>query len=398
MGIARIYQPTCSDTEVVNSIMNEHMTLAYRYQYEFYLHKYKIPKCLRILKLWLWDVKEGRQHPPDAAEDEQTRKHRVQQLLTIAQNYDGVSKFPKLGRKSRRTTDVNIHNMRKRCHQSPPLHRPTHGYSATKSIKIEISNDNDASDDDAGKKGEEAEVLPITPPPAPPPPYGSRPPRLRRPKPVDPRLHHHPQPPSSPPTAQREEAGRCLGLDSYVVENIVRHMSDDDWLEFLTRRKYGRALINELQAYLNEKYCNEEHTEMQLHYGQLCNRAMYPMYYPPYEMDLSAKQYHMRENGELPLYNCTTPRMFFMREFGGSSFPVYMNDDEYDYKVFRPHEMAVEDHSYPSGYYTYTKHPTIPAHRDLCTRDGDDVVFVRNMPVKPVRKEAQRDNDYEVNE
>ena len=33
MGIARIYEPTRGDIEVVNSIMNEHMTLAYRYQY-----------------------------------------------------------------------------------------------------------------------------------------------------------------------------------------------------------------------------------------------------------------------------------------------------------------------------------------------------------------------------
>ena len=57
MEIARIYEPTRGDIEVVNSIMNEHMTLAYRYQYEWYLHKYKIPKCLRILKLWLWDVR-----------------------------------------------------------------------------------------------------------------------------------------------------------------------------------------------------------------------------------------------------------------------------------------------------------------------------------------------------
>ena len=235
MGVARIYEPTRSDTEVVNSIMNEHMTVAYRYQYECYLYKYKIPKCLRILKLWLWDVKEGRQHPPDATEDEETRTHRVQQLLTIAHNYDGVSKFPKLGRKNRRTTHVNINNTRKRC-QSPPLCRSTHGYTATKRIMIEIPDDDDAGDDDAGKG---AEVVPpppppplpsyepVTPPHPPPPPYdednssSSRPPRLHRQRPVDPRVHRQPvSPPSSPP--QWEDAGRRMGFTSYISEHVVK--------------------------------------------------------------------------------------------------------------------------------------------------------------------------------
>ena len=229
---------------------------------------------------------------------------------------------------------------------------------------------------------------PVTPPRPPSPPYdddnsSSRPPRLHRPKPVDPRLHC--QPASPPPTSQREEAGRHMGLDSYVVESIVRHMSDDDWMEFLTRRKYGRALINELQAYLNEKYCNEEHTTKQHHYGQFCNRAMYPKYYPPYEMDISAKQYHMREDGDLPSSSAwsTMPhkRTFFRQEFGDGSFPVCVSEEEYDRLMFTQREFCMEDHAEPSGYVVTHTLPHNPARRVLRTIDSSgNEVLLRNTP------------------
>ena len=219
IGVARVYEPTRGDTETVSNIMKEHMTAPYRYQFEYYLRKYNIPKCLRILKLWLWDVQEGRQKAPDTTEDADMRMHRVKQLLTVTHNYDGVSKFPRLARKSRRITDIDmmmaVHNdaVRKRCYQQqspppPPKRRSTNvGYAATKIKKIELSSDDDASDTETttNKNGEEkAEgpmppmYEPVTPPhPPPPPPQddsdddGSRPPRVSRPRPTDPQLNRH---------------------------------------------------------------------------------------------------------------------------------------------------------------------------------------------------------------
>ena len=127
MGVARVFEPTRGDTEVVSTIMKENMTVPYRYQFEYYLRRYNIPKCLQILKLWLWDVKEGRQRAPDTTEDAETRMHRVQQLLTIAHNHDGVSKFPKLARRNRRIADIDMmsihNNIRKRsCYIMPAAH------------------------------------------------------------------------------------------------------------------------------------------------------------------------------------------------------------------------------------------------------------------------------------
>ena len=200
---------------------------------------------------------------------------------------------------------------------------------------------------------------------------------------MDPRLHRHSQPPS-PAADTRDEAARRMGFDSYVIDNIVKRMSTDDWMEFLTRRKYDRALIHELQVYLNEKYCNEERTDKQDYYGQLCNTAMYPAYYPPYEVDMSAKNYHKREDGEIPSSPCNKriPDTFYQREFGASVFSVYMTDEEYDYRFFTPHEMAVEDHTHPRGFYTYTKYPRYPANRVLCRRTIDGKVeHVRSMPM-----------------
>ena len=175
-----------------------------------------------------------------------------------------------------------------------------------------------------------------------------------------------------------------MGFDSYVVESIVRHMSDDDWMEFLTRRMYGRALINELQAYLNEKYFNEEHTTKQHHYGQLCNRAMYPMYYPPYEMDMSAKAYDIREDGELPSSAWSTmPQKwtFFRRECANGVFPVYVSEEEYDRLMFTRQEFCMEDHSEPSGYVTTHTIPHNPARNALRAIDSTgNEVWLRNTP------------------
>ena len=407
MGVARAYTPTSADTETVCSIMKEHMTGPYRHWFQCYLRRYSIPKCLRILKLWLWDVQDGRQQPPDAAEDTAVRLHRIKQLLTISHNYDGVSKFPRLTRRSRRMTDIDVmmavrdgHGRNKRSYQQSPSKRRC----GSKIQKVELSDDDEAGEGSLTPPPPPPPMPttayePVTPPPPPPPQdddsHDGRPPRVSRPPPTDPRVNRYQgRPPLSPASLMKnkEQAGKEMGLDSYVVENIVKHMSHQDWMEFLTRRQYGRAIIKELQAFLNEKYCNEERTDKQDYYGRLCNKAMYPAYYPPYEDNISAKAYHLREDGEIPMSprNRRTPETFYQREFGGSVFPVFMTDEEYDYRFFTPHEWTVEDHTHPKGFYTYTEYPCYPARRTLCRRsnDGKGIEEIRNMPMK----------NYEVNE
>ena len=261
MGVARVYTPTSGDTETVSNIMKEHMTGPYRCRFEYYLRRYNSPKCLRVLKLWLWDVQEGRQKAPDPTDDANTRIHHVKQLLTISHNYDGVSKFPRLTRRSRRTTDIDVMMAvrddavrYKRCYQQSPPPKRRFG---TKSQKIELS-DYEAGGEETKKEGSitppppmPTTYEPVTPPPPPPPQDDSddgRPPRVSRPTPpTDPRLNRHQRrPPLSPTTSvkNKEEVGREMGLESYVVESVVRHMSQNDWYEFLMRTVCIRSIIH----------------------------------------------------------------------------------------------------------------------------------------------------------
>ena len=411
MGVARVYEPTPGDTETVCKIIKEHMTTPYRCQFEQYLRRYNIPKCLRILKLWLWDVQDGRQKAPDSTEDVDTRMRRVKQLMTIAHNYDGVSKFPRLTRKNRRIMNVdmmvpvsnddavrdNVGRSFKRCYQQPLPSLLTRPFP-TKIQKIDLSSDDEGAEE-RRKKEKSTSPLPSPPPPPPPgfepvtppppPPVeddneDGRPARVSRPPPSpprDPRVQYYPQSSLLQPslTTHREVAGRSMGFDSYIIKHVVRNMSEDDWTEFIVNRRYGMSLIKELQIFLNEKYCHEEYTETQEQYGQLCNIAAYPACYGPYEMDMPAKQNTMGDEGERWRH---TPQTFYQREFAGSAFPVYMTEEEYDYRFFTPHDWAVEDHTHPSGFYTYTQYPTYPANRMLCKRstDGKTVKRVRNMP------------------
>ena len=119
-----------------------------------------------------------------------------------------------------------------------------------------------------------------------------------------------------------------------------------------------------MQSFLNEKYCNEEYTETQNYYGQLCNMAMYPMYYPPYERDFPAR------GGEVPSAWRVPHKTFFRREFGDGSFPVYVSEDEYDRLMFDKRKFCVEDHSEPSGYYETHTLPEYPARYTFCKTDG----------------------------
>ena len=404
MGVARVFTPTRNDTEVVSSIMRDHMTTSYRYQFEQYLRKYAIPKCLRVLKLWLWDVQDGRQSAPDKSEDADTRMCRIRQLLTIAHKYDGVSKFPRLARNFRRHSDERtIDAVRKRSHQQQQSSPSKQHLCAHKIQKIEVLSD----DEDAGEEVTTTRSITPSPPPPPPPPLPTtgfepvtpppppppqdddsedgRPARVSRPPPTDPRINRHHderRPPLSPATvlSNKEEAAKCMGFDSYVVRSVVRNMSEDDWCEFLIKRKYGRNLIKELQSFLNEKYCNEEYTVKQNHYGRLCNMAMYPLYYPPYEEDFPAR-------GGVPSSWRVPQKTFFRREFGDGSFPVYMSEDEYD-RLFEKRDICVEDYSQPSGYYNTYIIPEYPAKYTLCKRDeyGNEVPL-RNTPRTTVREE-----------
>ena len=348
MTYGRTFIPTRGDRDATNRIIREQMTLPYGNKFMTYLKTYALPKCLRMLKMWVWDVKSHRESVPDPTEDVYVTEKHLREILASAHENDGVSTFPKMVKENNKRTYG-----KRQCERSSPR-------LSSRSDKIrKIEEIETKSDDEENPPLPPYQPMtPPPPPPSPPPPphdEDGRPARVSRPKPpIDPRLNRHQgRPPLSPASIMKnkEEAGKEMGLDSYVVENIVKHMSNQDWMEFLTRRKYGRALITELQSFLNEKYCNEEYTVKQQYYGELCNRAMYPLYYPPYERDMSAKHYHMQRDGELPSlssWRTMMPRTYFRREFANGSFPVYVSDEEYDRLMFQEREFCMEDHSEPS--------------------------------------------------
>jgi len=314
--------------------------------------------------------------PPDPTEDEGAQERRLKDILATAHEYDGVCTFPKIGKRKEG-------NKGRFAYKRPYSSSVSSSCQdrVTKVAKVVIPSDDE-------EECNQQQQSPLPPPESmtPPEDEANRPPRLHRPKPpTDPRLHRQLQlpPPSPSTTEQREEAGRVMGFTSYIIENVVKRMSNEDWIEFLIRRRYGRALINELQVFLNEKYCNEEHSGRQQEYGELCNISMYPGYYPPYEHNMSAKNHHIREDGEIPMTYRRIPETFYEREFGGSVFPVYMTEEEYDYRFFTPHDWCIDDHTHPRGVYTYTQYPKYPANRMLCRRnnDGKTVERIRNMPM-----------------
>ena len=162
MGVARLYTPYQTEIDAVSTVMKEHMTTPYRYHFEAFVHNYSLPKCLRILKLWLWDVRDGRQMPPDPTEDDTARYQRISQLLVAAHRYDGVNKFPKLSKNSGKLWMFQKEMesmMTTKRHRSPSLQRrPYQGYTPTKIVKLELS-DGDESDHN------DAEIPPPPPPP-----------------------------------------------------------------------------------------------------------------------------------------------------------------------------------------------------------------------------------------
>ena len=57
MRIARLFKPTFGDMAATDKIIRERMTLPYRQKFVAYMARYGLPKCLRITKLWIWDIK-----------------------------------------------------------------------------------------------------------------------------------------------------------------------------------------------------------------------------------------------------------------------------------------------------------------------------------------------------
>ena len=49
-------------------------------------------------------------------------------------------------------------------------------------------------------------------------------------------------------------------MDSYMIREVLRHMSNTDWEEFIKRHPQKRSLIADLQHFLHKKYINEETT------------------------------------------------------------------------------------------------------------------------------------------
>jgi len=96
MTCARTFMPTRGDRDVTNRIIREKMTLPYRQKFLTYLKTYALPKCLRMLKMWVWDVKGHRESVPDPTEDVCIIEKRLREILASAHDHDGVSTFPKM--------------------------------------------------------------------------------------------------------------------------------------------------------------------------------------------------------------------------------------------------------------------------------------------------------------
>ena len=60
MRIARLFKPSYGDRAATDKIIRERMTLPYRQKFGAYMARYGLPKCLRITKLWIWDIKGKR--------------------------------------------------------------------------------------------------------------------------------------------------------------------------------------------------------------------------------------------------------------------------------------------------------------------------------------------------
>jgi len=63
---------------------------------------------------------------------------------------------------------------------------------------------------------------------------------------------------------------------SNLTRTIIDKMSKTDLREFNMRSKPKKTLIENLELFLHEKYCNAENTPDRERYGRLCNLVEYP--------------------------------------------------------------------------------------------------------------------------
>ena len=223
MRIARTFNPTFGDIQATDRIIRERMTVPYRKQVLTYLARYGLPKCLRMVKLWVWDIRGQMEQAPDPTEDGIVQEQHLRDVLAAAHDYDGVSTFPKIVKEE----NIRWINARKRRRRVSTAPSPSAG-RVTKTMKINVPSDDEEEVNQQQPPPPSGAFEPVTPPrPLPQDDSdedgSSRPPRVHRPKPTDPRLNRHQQPPPSPATVlkNKEEAGREMGLDSYVVESVV---------------------------------------------------------------------------------------------------------------------------------------------------------------------------------
>ena len=67
------------------------MTLPYRQKFLAYLGRYALPKCLRMVKLWVWDIRGQMEQSPDPTEDGIVQERHLRDVIATAHDYDGVS-------------------------------------------------------------------------------------------------------------------------------------------------------------------------------------------------------------------------------------------------------------------------------------------------------------------
>ena len=131
--------------------------------------------------------------------------------------------------------------------------------------------------------------------------------------------------------------------DTIIVQKLIMRMSPRDWYEFmLTHNQHKQPLLADLRKYLHTKYIHEENTHRRDDYGQLCNIVEYPLCFRPYEEDFSAKRkLTFDPNSSIDQPNCNRPKTFINREFGGSTFPVYMSTEEYSDRCLTSHHVVL---------------------------------------------------------
>ena len=126
--------------------------------------------------------------------------------------------------------------------------------------------------------------------------------------------------------------------DNIILHKLILKMSPSDWYEFMLTHDEHIHILADVRKFLHTKYIHEENTCKRDHYGRLCNLADYPLPFRPYEEDFSAKRrLNFDPNSSIDQAQCRQPTTFINRDFGGSTFPVYMSKEEYSDRCLTSH-------------------------------------------------------------